>query len=208
MTSAAGSARKLPVIRNSSVVTAALMMKKLYVTTWNICGRVSARWTGWRTSWSTSAPRSLLDAGHDRGGAEQDEAADDHRCTETPVHAAGQHQEPDRCDRHHGNGRSDIPQKRSLEPAERSDDRPRSLRVGDGLRVSGCRSGKCGQGRKADDRTHELLNLAGMVGKAAHDGRDISLGLADLGHTAGALDPPRTGVVGGERLLQVAAETI
>src|SRR5690606_24213751 len=128
MTSAAGSARKLPVIRNSSVVTAALMMKKLYVTPANICGRVSARWTGWRTSWSTSAPRSLLDAGHDRGGAEQDEAADDHRRTEAPVHAAGQHQEPDRLDSDNGNGRSCSHQKRYLEHAQRHYDLPRSLR--------------------------------------------------------------------------------
>src|SRR5918996_1833267 len=94
MSSAAGSATNDRVRRKISVVTAALITKKLNVTPANICGRVRARKSGARTTLARDR-RGGLDAGDDRCRSEQDEAADDHGRADAPVEAAGEHHEPD-----------------------------------------------------------------------------------------------------------------
>jgi hypothetical protein len=89
--------------------------------------------------------RGRADAADDRGGAEQDEAAQDDGRAVAPVHPAGQHHEADGGHGHHRHGGGDIAQQRALQPHHARQQSAGALRIGlDGLGVGLARGG--GQG--------------------------------------------------------------
>ena len=47
-----------------------------------------------------------------------------------------------------------------------------------------------------------------MIGKTPHYGSYVALRLADAGNAAGAQHPARSGIVGGQRLFDIAVEQV
>lgn len=76
-----------------------------------------------------------LNAGNDACGTKQDEAAQDHYRTITPVDPPAEHQQADDSNGNHSDDSCDRPEQGALHPPRRPNDRARPLRVSKVLRM-------------------------------------------------------------------------